>query len=289
MDELRTTISPVVIDLIFAAIILLVASLKAKAGLYQTIMSVVVVVLAIAIGFVASNMALEPVSEYAWEKYGPTVEEKFDEEVAAATSGERSLSQVFRDSWNRVINSFDIEKLDALKLDTNEGVDYTNSEIVLKLKAVTLAKARLVCDTVCHVGLFGIITAISLLVLTIIKNIIGKVADFSVVGWVNHLGGFALGAVEAIVILLLIVRGATLIGIPFFVNNAEGTVLLKWLIGGDIQATIQSLQNITIEDIKNIKLENLTTVDFKEVGKEVMDLVKNIDLSDSPLLNLIKR
>ena len=149
----------------------------------------------------------------------------------------------------------------------------------MKVKAVTLAKAKLLCDKVCEVGAFGIITAIALLVLTIIKNIIGKVAEFSVVGWANHLLGFALGAVEMIVILLVIVRGAGLINIHFFQDLSEGTVLLKWLVGGDVQAALQSLQSLTFEDIKNIKIEDLTTVDFKSVGEQVKELVENIDVS----------
>ena len=282
MDNLTTTISPLVIDLIIAVIILLVACLKAKAGLYQSVMSIVVIILAVAIGLVGAKLLEKPVSDYAWSKYSVTVEEKFDAEVEAALSGERSLSKVFQDSWNRLIQSFGVEQLDGLMIKDTDDVDYQDNEMVAKLKILALSKSKLLCDKVCHLALFGIITAIALLVLTIIKNLLGKVADFSIIGWVNHGGGFVLGAIESIVIILVVVRGAGLLNIPTFRNLSEGTVLMKWFVGGDVQSTITKLQDITIEDIKNIKLEDLTTVDFDQVGEDLKDIIKNIDMTKVP-------
>lgn len=279
MEELRNTLSPVVIDLIIAALILLVACLKAKAGIFQSVMSAVVVILAIAIGFVASKYLQEPVSNYAWQKYGPIVEEKFDAEVEASVTGEESLGQVFRRSWNRIIESFDLEFLEALEM-KEDNPDFSTDEMIAKVKVITLTKAKLLCDRVCKVALFGIITAIALLVLTIIKNILDKVANFSIVGWANHLLGFVFGLVEMTVILLVIIRFAGMISITFFQELSEGTVLLKWLIGGDINATLHSIQNLSWDDLKNmdLKLEDLTTVDFKSVGEQIKNIMKNINI-----------
>lgn len=279
MEELRNTISPVVIDLIIAALILLMACLKAKAGIFHSVMSAVVVLLAIAIGFVGAKYLEEPVSNFAWQKYGPIVEEKFNEEVEASVTGEESLAQVFRRSWNKIVESFDLEFLEALEIkETNP--DFSTDEMIAKVKVITLAKARLLCDKVCKIALFGVITAIAMFVLTIIKNILDKVANFSIVGWANHLLGFALGFVEMTVILLLIVRIAGAINITFFQDISEGTVLLKWLIGGDVNATLHSIQNLTWDDLKNmdLKLEDLTTVDFKSVGDQIKDIMKNINI-----------
>lgn len=278
MDNLVNTVSPLAIDVIIAIIILLVACLKAKAGIYQSIMSVAVVILALAIGFIGAKWLKDPVSDYAWQKYGPSVEAKFDEKVDAATKGERSLEQVFQDSWNKIVDSFNIDQLKVLEIKDSD-VDYKNSEAIQKLKAVTLAKSRLLCDKVCQLGLFGVLTAVALLVLTIIKNIIGKVADFSVIGWVNHLLGFAFGAIEIIIILLVIVRGAGMIGITFFQRLSEDTVLLKWLVGGNLESALYTIQHLTFDDIKNINLEELTTVDFESVGNQIEELVKGIDVS----------
>ena len=278
MDNLVNTVSPLAIDVIIAIIILLVACLKAKAGIYQSIMSVAVVILALAIGFIGAKWLKDPVSDYAWQKYGPSVEAKFDEKVDAATKGEKSLEQVFQDSWNKIVDSFNIDQLKILEIKDSD-VDYKNSEAIQKVKAITLAKSRLLCDKVCQLGLFGVLTAVALLVLTIIKNIIGKVADFSVIGWVNHLLGFAFGAVEIIVILLVIVRGAGMIGITFFQRLSEDTVLLKWLVGGNLESALYTIQHLTFEDIKNINLEELTTVDFESVGNQIEELVKGIDVS----------
>lgn len=280
MENLTNTISPLVIDIIFAVIILLVAALKAKAGLYQTVMSVAVIIIALAIGLVCSKMLTPTVKDYAWKKYSVTVADNFDSTVEAARSGEKSMSQAFQDSWNSIVKSFGSEKANAIFSIGQDDIDYSDEELVAKLKALTLMKSELLTERVVKVGLFGVITAIALFVLTIIKNILGKVAEFSIVGWANHLGGFVLGAVEAIVILIIVVRGANMLNIQIFNQLSEGTVLLKWLIGGDVQAAIQSLQNLTIEDVKNIKLEDLTTVDFDNLSDQVKELVNNVDVSD---------
>ncbi|MCQ2551983.1 MAG: hypothetical protein MJ148_01350, partial [Clostridia bacterium] len=134
MENLTTTISPLVIDLIIAAIILLVACLKAKAGLYQSVMSVVIIVLALAIGLVGAKLLEEPVSNYAWQKYGPQVEQKFDKEVEDVLSGKKSVSQVFQESWNRMVSSFGIEQLDNFMIKDKDS-DYENSEAVQQLRS----------------------------------------------------------------------------------------------------------------------------------------------------------
>jgi len=280
MENLTNTISPLVIDLIFAVIILLVAALKAKAGLYQTVMSVAVIILALAIGLVCSKMLTPTVKEFAWKNYFITVDNNFDATVAAARSGEKSMSKAFQDSWNSVVKSFGSEKANEIFSIGDDEIDYSDDELVAKLKALTLMKAELLTERVVKVGLFGVITAIALFVLTLIKNILGKVAEISIVGWANHLGGFVLGAVEAIVILIIVVRGANMLNIQIFNQLSEGTVLLKWLIGGDVQSAIQSLQNLTIEDVKNIKLEDLTTVDFDSLTDQVKEIVSNVDVSE---------
>ena len=276
MDQLTTTITPLVIDLAIAAVILLVACLKAKRGLYQSVMSVVVVILAIAIGFVGSKLLLEPVTDYVWSQYGPKVEQRFNDEVDAALNGEDGLAASFQKSWNRVVKSFDMEQLDSLLIAESE-TDYTDSELVDSLRTFTLLKTRLLVEKVCHIGLFGVLTAIALLLLTLLKNLVGNIADWKVIGWVNKAGGFALGFIEVIVIMLLVVRGAGLLNIQVFENLSEGTVLLKWLIGGDVQTTLRDVQNMSLEDIKQLKIDDFTTVDMDDVIQQVKDIVDEAD------------
>lgn len=277
MDNVATTLSPLVIDLIFAALILLVACIKAKIGFFQSVMKIVVIILALGIGFVGSKMLLEPASDFIWSKYGPIVEEKFDKKVDDAITGQTNAVDIFKEVWNDTITGFGTDKLDVLKIQDSD-VDFNDSETVQRLKVFTLAKAKLLCDKVCHFGLFCIITAVALLVLTIIKNILGDLANFSIIGWANHLLGFVFGAVEMIVIMLVIIRGAGLLGIDFFTNLSEGTVLLKWLIGGNMAEAVDILKNLSFEDFKNIDLKQFTTIDFDKVGKQVEELVKNIDV-----------
>ena len=114
MESTLTTLSPLVIDIIFAALILLVACIKAKIGFFQSVMKVVVVILAIAIGLVCSKVFLEPASNFVWEKYGPVVERQFDNKVEKIGNGERSGSDIFKDVWNDTISGFGSEKLNSL-------------------------------------------------------------------------------------------------------------------------------------------------------------------------------
>ena len=276
MDQLTTTLTPLVIDLAIAAVILLVAFLKAKRGLYQSVMSVAIVILAIAIGFVGSKLLLEPVTDFVWDQYGPKVEQRFNDEVDAALKGENGLAASFQKSWNRVVKSFNMNKLENLIIE-EKGHDFTNSEVVENLRAITLLKSRLLIEKVCHLGLFGVLTAVSLLLLTLLKNLVGNVADWKIIGWVNRLGGFILGFIEVIVIMLLVVRGAGLLNIMTFENLSEGTVLLKWLIGGDVQSTLRDVQNMSLEDIKKLKIDDFTTVDLEDVKKQVKELVNEVD------------
>ena len=281
MDNLTQTISPLVIDLIFLVFILLIAALRAKAGLYHAVVSVVIIFVALAIGLVASKLLTPAVSNYYWKSYGPKVEAKFDKQVEQWQSGETSIAETFAGAWNQIIENFDNEKLDDFQIKIKDQ-DYSDSETVQKLKTLTMLKSKLIVEKVSHLALFGVITAIALLALTLIKNVIGKVADFSVIGWVNHLGGFVLGAVEAIVILIIVIRGADMLNISFFRNLSDGTVLLNWLIGGDLQAAISGIQSMSVEDLKNIKLEDLTTIDFSDVGSQVKELLESVKIPEAP-------
>lgn len=280
MENLVNTVNPLAIDVVIAIIILLVACLKAKAGIYHSVMSVVVIVLSLALGFIGVQWFKAPVCDFAWKEIGPAVEKSFDDKVEAALGGGESLGAMLQGMWNDIIESTEIEQLKALEL-KDEEVDYQNSEAVQKVKVITLVKARLLCDKYCQVVLFGVLTGLAILALTIIKNIVGELAEFSIVGWANHLLGFLFGAAEVIVILLVIVRGAGVFGIRFFQQISEGTVILKWLVGGDLNNTIYAIQHLTADDIKNIRIEDLTTVDFESVGNQVEELVKNMDLPEA--------
>jgi len=288
MDNLTNTMAPLVIDIAIAAIILLVACLRAKAGIYHCVMSVVVIIVALAIGIVGSKLLTPIVKDAVWNGfYKQEIEEKFDLQVQKALQGTTTFTESFKDSWNNFIDSFDIfkseklESLDSFKIEKDD-IDYSDSQLVLKFRALTLVKAELTLEKLIHLGLFGVISAVFLLLLTMLKNLLEKVANFSAVGWVNHGLGFVLGLVEIIVILIVIVRGAELLGINFFRNISEGTVLLSWLIGGDIQGTINSLQTLTIDDLKNIEIEDLTTVDLNDAADQLKELIKGVDLEKAP-------
>lgn len=280
MENLVNTVNPLAIDFVIAIVILLVACIKARAGIYHSVMSIVVIVLALALGFVGVQWFKAPVCEFAWQEIGPRVEKEFDDRVDAAMKGEESLGQMLRGVWNDIIGSTEIDKLTALEIH-DEDFDPQNSESIQKAKLITLMKAKLLCDKICQVILFGVLSGLAFLALTIIKNIVGEIADFSIIGWANHLLGFLFGALEVIVILLVIVRGAGVLGIHFFQDMSQDTVILKWLVNGDLDTALYAVRHLTVQDIQNIDIKDLTTVDFESVGKQVEELIENIDLTEA--------
>lgn len=271
------TLSPVIIDVIIAAIILLAAFIKSRIGLYRSVMSVVVFVLAIVIGIAGSAIALQPVSEYAWTKAAPRIEAKFDKEAADLIGGENSSGKSFSEGWDKLVESFGAEGLKGIGSQLGDDV-LQNSEFVAKLKLVVLANTRLFTDKIMRIVLFVLIALLAFLILTVIKNILGKLTKLPVIGWLDHCGGFALGLIEIVLLMLVIVRGAGLLHIPVFTELSKGTFILKWLVGGDLNDALSSIKSLSLEDLKNIDLEELKKIDLKNIGSQLKDIAHLLKL-----------
>ena len=251
-NEIITAYLP---DIIIAAIILVWALIKGYQGLIKCILSVLVIVLAIAAGIYGSKAAAKPAGDFVWERYGPKIEAKFDEELGEALSGGQSAIDKFKESWDGMLESTGISQLNGListitgsqsantqKVpdETTEGAIETipaqtpakpDSTLTGKLKATVMQNAEAICRRVVHIILFIVIALIALLILTLLKDWIANIKELPVIGGIDHFAGFVLGAAEAIIVMMIIIRAAGGLGIDFFKEQSANTILLKWLCG----------------------------------------------------------
>lgn len=234
-------------DVIILAIILIWAGAKAVQGLYKSLMAVVVLVLAICIGLGLSGMAMQPVGTFVWEKYGPTIEERFDEEFGSAISGGENALNGFKENWDKLLENSGISQINGListlsgeggadnagnsdqNSDNNALAQKTFSE---KIKATVMENAQMICFKVVHVILFVVITLLALLVLGLLKDWISNITKLPVVGKLDHVLGFVLGFAEAVIVILFVVRLAALLGIDTFKELSKDNLILKWFCGG---------------------------------------------------------
>ena len=258
MNGFTETISAYLPDIILAAIILVWALVKGYQGLIKCILSVLVIVLAIAAGIYGSKALAEPVGDFVWDRYGPKIEKKFDEELGEALSGGQNAIDKFKESWDSMLESTGISQLNGListitgsqtapaQSETAEGSEETtettepptpqtpvktDSTITGKLKATVMKNAEAICRRVVHIILFIVIALVALLVLTLLKDWIANIRELPVIGGIDHFAGFVLGAAEAVIVLMIIIRAAGGLGIDFFKEQSANTVLLKWFCG----------------------------------------------------------
>lgn len=211
--------APIMIDIIVAVIFLLFISISGKRGLYSCAMSVFVIVLALAIGIFLSGILTEPAFKYVYPKVENSITQKYDKEMEAIEKDKDTPASVFSDNFNHLLDTLGLDDM------IQEGSD----RITAKTKEVVLQAAAATTYKLVKLVLFGLCTAIGLFVMTIIKNFFGNVADWPIISWVNTLGGMLIGFLECYIIFFLLIKGADLIGIQFFNDISEGTILMDFI------------------------------------------------------------
>ena len=270
METILQFLQAHIVDVVLIAIILIWATIKAVQGLYKSLMAVVVLVLAIVAGLVLSRMAVQPVGEFVWQKYGPTIEERFDEEFGSAIAGGENALNGFKDSWNNLLESTGISQINSListlgggnaapegtendvpgtegteteSLPSNQTPENTalaQKTFAEKIKETVMTNARSICFKVVHVILFIVIALLALLVLSLLKDWLQGITELPVVGQMDHLLGFLLGFAEAVIVILFIVRLAGLIGIDVFKDLAKDSVIMQLFVGGEYDSGLIS-------------------------------------------------
>jgi len=258
METLKT-LNPIVIDAIICAIVLIFAFIRAKIGLYHIVSSIAVFFLAVAIAFVGAHFLTPTASDVVWEKISPRVEQKIDETIASAIAEDGTVKNADHTVGDVLVKLLGIDKTASSGAELGEEL---GSDFTAKVKTLAMAKAKLLAERIVSIVLFVLIYIVAALLLKLVAKGLEKIADWSVLGWLNHGGGFLLGFVEMSVILLAVVRIAGFFNVTFFTELSEGTTVLKWLCEGDVSAAISQIRNLSFEQIKNLDLKNLIPDSF---------------------------
>ena len=270
------------IDAIVVIIFLLFMVVKGKRGLYSSAMSVFVIVISLSLGIFISNSLAQPVFKLVFPQVEQKLEEKYDREMAALENDELTPAKSLSNQYNKLMKSFHLDGM----------VSEDSIDITAKAKEAVLEQAANMTYKLIKFGLFAISVAIGLFVMTIIKNFFGTIAKWPVIGWVNTWGGMALGFLECYVLFFLLIKGADFLGIEFFNNISDGTVIMNFING---HKDPQELYQIGMNAIENAKASGTDFVKdaakdaaegaanatkdamgdaMKEAGKEAADAVK---------------
>ncbi len=258
METLKS-LNPLVIDGVICLVVLIFALIRAKIGLYRVVAGIAIFLVSVAIAFIGSRLLLPACSDFVWEKVSPKIEEKIDATIASAIAEDGTVKNTDSTVGDVLVKLLGIDKAASGSAATGEDL---GADFAAKLKTLAMAKAKLLADAILHVILFILIYIVAALILKLISKGLEKVADWSVLGWLNHGGGFLLGLIEMSVIWLAVVRICGLFGVTFFSELSEGTTVLKWLCEGDVAAAISQIKGLTFDQIKNLDLKNLLPDSF---------------------------
>ena len=131
----------------------------------------------------------------------------------------------------KIIGSY---KGTGLKIIDSFAQDFINKEL------------SVLSEKILQIALFIICTLVAWLLLSIIKSVFGKVADWFAIGWINHSLGFIFGLAEAFLAVLLLTRLASLANITALSDLAKDTVVFKWIYGVDLKELINQIKLLNI-------------------------------------------
>ncbi len=219
VDALVQSHAGLLIDIIVVIIFLVFIALKGKRGLYSCGMSVFVIALAVTLGIFVSSLVTPVVFKNVYPDIEQQLSDRYDEEVRALEEDTETPAQVFNKGFNNLVKSLGIEE--EASAYTKRIISTPKQELLEKRAASTYKLIRFVS--------FGLITALGILALTLIKNYFGKIADWPVIKWVDSLGGMLIGFLECYALMFLAIKGADFLGINFFNEMSEGTVILDFI------------------------------------------------------------
>ena len=258
MSDILFSLKPNVIDILVIAVVVIIALLRAKKGFFSTVKALIVFVLAVAISMAAVNF-LSPVLEpKAWDAVSDSLQERFEDEISDGITPMVSPTESIEKGLKGLKNMLGIEIEDE---DLPDSSDVSLSE---KLMDILMAKAELLCAKLTKLLIFILCFIICTIILSVLIRGRRR-SSRTAIGFVDHLLGFLFGLLEGAVLMLIVVRCCNLFNVDFFVRLSEGTKLLSWLCGGDIQ---QSWQQLTQFDFKS-----LNDIDPTKLKDEIKTLI----------------
>lgn len=240
MEELQALDwNAVFMDALIVGIVLCAGIVHWKRGFYNTCMPVAVVILSLGVGIAGQAIFAEPIADNIIQ---PMVERSINDKIERVH--EQNLSddyvtpqEVLSREVDRLIRSLGLEQ------DVAEGLSSAQQEAIVIAEDAMVGATMGVAMKVIRLVLMGAFAGLGFLVFTMIKNFVGKVSDWPVIRLVDSAGGFALGIVEALIVLCVCLRLADFFGIEYFHYVSEGTKVFSMLAGESAAEVAQDYIN----------------------------------------------
>lgn len=245
-----------IVDGVIAVVLLVGALVGAKRGLFKSLMGMIVVAAALVGAVILANVLAEPVTDMIAPKVENAIVKQFTDKVedlsdsgkSAVDAGTRdelaSLLEEYgipSDTVNKLIGSVSGMASDAVKDATEAAKDAAADSF---RSAVSTTIRAVVYGTV-HTVLILVLYIVLLIVLKLLTNLVDHVFDLPVLSTVNGLGGAALGLVETILLVYVVVHVLYHMGVSIIADHANDTFLLRFFLNVSPIAWLTSLMGKT--------------------------------------------
>lgn len=216
-----------IIDVVFALVLVLGTVFGAKRGLFRSLMALAVIVVALVGASLLTDLLTEPVTDMLMPRAEKSAQEWFDsrdEEQGEQPQIEESAQDEDTQQESGVplaVTGF-LKKL--LRFDLDGAVRRSLREAA---RDAALAAVRTLLGSVVRSVTFALCFILLTILLRLVTKGIDKVLDLPVLSTLNALGGGALGLVESALVLFLVCDLAPKLGVTAFTENQDGTYLLS--------------------------------------------------------------
>lgn len=237
-----------ILDIIFAAALILSVLIGAKRGLFKSLMSLVVIIAALIGASMLSNMFTEPVTDFVM----PKVEQKVDSWLAfPKVSSSEFLSGLTSSDANAADKSSGImEKLEqfgagsAFLDSVQKATDKATDAVEDAVTDAATAAARAVVKTIVHAVLFVIFYLVLVVALKLVTKLLDAALDkIPVVNKVNSIGGAVIGFAECVLILFMVCYLAPRLGVKVYSENVDQTFIVSFFANHSPSSLIAMLNH----------------------------------------------
>ena len=218
-----------VIDGIIAVVLLAGALIGWKRGLFKSLMGLAVVVLALIGSVVVADMLTEPITDFVAPKVEDAVVSQFSDALersmgADSPDAQAGLSEMLEQYGVRG----DILKplWDSVASSVFGAISAAKENTVDAFRGSISASIRTLVSGVVHAVLVLVLYVVLLVVLKLLTRVLDHVFDLPVLSTVNNLGGAAIGLIEAVLLLYVVVFIGSHLGVKLITDHADDTYLL---------------------------------------------------------------
>lgn len=222
-----------IIDAVFALVLILGAVLGAKRGLFRSLMGLVTVVLALIGATLLADALTQPVTDALMPRAEKSVQEWFDTEKRQDETlpVEAAEEEAAGDGGAETVDDTPLDVTGLLKRLLRFDLDgAVRDSLRRSAQDAALAAVRSLLASVVRTILFVMGFLALMLVLRLLTRGLDKVFDLPVLHTLNSLGGGALGLIESALLLFLICDFAPKLGVTIFDDYESGTYLLTFFM-----------------------------------------------------------